>query len=38
MNIKVYRDGVYYTELTNDAIYNYDSPVEKKWVYKSSVL
>ncbi|CAG2247962.1 DBH [Mytilus edulis] len=38
MNIKVYRDGVYYTELTNDAIYNYDSPGEKKYSTAVQVL
>ncbi|XP_071155442.1 tyramine beta-hydroxylase-like isoform X1 [Mytilus edulis] len=38
MNIKVYRDGVYYTELTNDVIYNYDSPVEKKYSTAVQVL
>ncbi|CAG2210324.1 unnamed protein product [Mytilus edulis] len=38
MNIQVYRDGVFYTELTNDAIYNYDSPVENKYSTAVQVL
>ncbi|CAG2237960.1 Temptin [Mytilus edulis] len=38
MNIKVYRDGVYYTELTNEVIYNYDSPVEKTYSTAVQVL
>ncbi|XP_063446633.1 DBH-like monooxygenase protein 1 [Mytilus trossulus] len=38
MNIKVYRDDVYYTELTNEVIYNYDSPVEKTYSTAVQVL